>query len=104
LLRQAQNGLTPVIRIEGRLNGGYFSSDISLGRTKCGYELQLPWVDEPTKGKNRLMGLRLEGARLTLVWRHPSVYDWDEVGKTFTEAATAIFKAAIERTALTPEP
>lgn len=100
LMAQARNGMAPVIRLSGVFHAGAFSSDISLGRTdgpNTGLAILLPWMDAPS-GKDKLVRLRLDGPRLTLVWSHAQGDEWEEAGKTFTEAASLIFKQALERT------
>lgn len=103
LLSQARNGAAPVIRLTGQLSGGPFMSEISLVRSEvasapAGVALQLLWAD-PHSTQKKLVELRLDGPRLTLVWRHPMGNESEERGKTYTESATLILKEALERTA-----
>lgn len=103
VMTHARSGSTPVIALTGELQGHPFSSQISLTATDspgapAGLALQVYAPSRPSTRK-QLVGLRLDGPRLTFVWKLPEGRESDEPGKSFTEAATVIFREAFDRTA-----
>ncbi len=102
-MAQARNGMTPVIELSGQLQGRPFASHVSLGTTDAidAPEGMALHVDSPPRpaSRKRLIRLHLDGPRLKLVWHQPDGSESEESGKTFTEAATFIFREAFDRAA-----
>ena len=91
-----------MITLSGELQGRPFSSHISLGTTASpdtpGRVALHVYAPPRLSTRDQLVGLRLDEARVTFVWKHPGGTESEETGKTFTEAATIIFREAFDRT------